>query len=121
MKKRIVIVEDNDLLTRVLEYRLQCDGYEVAVFGNGEDALMFMNDNSFDMLITDLYMPLMNGLELIQAVRDTLSSTVPILAMSATHEEGLITKLFNMGANDFVIKPFRAGELSIRVQRLIKA
>lgn len=119
MEKTIVIAEDNDMLNRVLEYRLKSDGYQVKVFLNGEDAIAWMSGNPFDLLITDLYMPLMNGMEVIQMVRDKISVEVPIMAISATHEEELITRLFNIGATDFIVKPFRAGELSVRVKRLI--
>ena len=118
-KKTIVIVEDNDLLTKVLEYRMKKDGFHVAVFGNGEEAVDFLSTNSFDLLITDLYMPFMNGSELIQYVRDKISATVPIMAISATHEEDVIANVFKIGANDFIVKPFRAGELSVRIKRLL--
>lgn len=121
MKKTIVIAEDNDMLNRVLEYRLKTDGYEVKVFLNGEDAIEFMQNNPFDMLITDLYMPMMNGMEVIQLVRKQISDSVPIIAVSATHEEDLVKRIFGVGANDFIIKPFRAGELSIRVKKLLLA
>ena len=119
MKRTIVVAEDNEIINRVLEYRLKNDGYEVKVFLNGEDAIVFMKGNSFDLLITDLYMPVMSGLDVIQTVRDSISSSVPIMAISVTNQEDLIVRLFAMGVNDFVIKPFRAGELSVRVKRLI--
>ncbi len=118
-KKTIVIVEDNDLLSKVLEYRMEKDGFQVEVFNNGEEAIEFLSSNSFDLLITDLYMPFMNGSELIKYVRDNISATVPIMAISSTHEEDVIGNIFNIGANDFIVKPFRAGELSVRIKRLI--
>lgn len=118
-KKTIVIVEDNDLLSKVLEYRMQKDGYHVKTFTNGEEAIEFLTTNSFDLLITDLYMPFMNGSELIQHVRNKISTEVPIMAISATHEEDVIANIFNIGANDFIVKPFRAGELSVRIKRLV--
>lgn len=119
MKRTIVVAEDNEIINRVLEYRLKSDGFEVKVFLNGEDAIAFMKENPFDLLITDLYMPLMNGMDVIQAVRESISSSIPIMAVSVTHDEDLIVRLFDMGVNDFVVKPFRAGELSVRVKRLI--
>lgn len=118
-KKTIVIVEDNDLLSKVLEYRMAKDGFRVEVFNDGEEAIEFLSSNSFDLLITDLYMPFLNGSELIQYVRDKISATVPIMAISSTHEEDVIANVFNIGANDFIVKPFRAGELSVRIKRLL--
>lgn len=119
MKRTIVVAEDNEIVNRVLEYRLKIDGYEVKVFTNGEDAVAFMKDNPFDLLITDLYMPLMNGIDVIQTVRECISAIVPIMAVSVSRDEDLIVRLFNMGVNDFVVKPFRAAELSVRVKRLV--
>ncbi len=120
MKKRIVIAEDNDILDRVLEYRLKNDGYEVKVFSNGEEAVDWMKKNPFDLLITDLYMPMMNGMELIQTVREKHAYKIPIIVISASHEEELVDKLFKMGVSDFISKPFRAGELSTRVERVLQ-
>ncbi len=118
-KKTIVIVEDNDLLSKVLEYRMEKDGFRVEIFNNGEEAIEFLSSNSFDLLITDLYMPFLNGSELIQYVRDKISATVPVMVISSTHEEDVIANVFNIGANDFIVKPFRAGELSVRIKRLL--
>lgn len=119
MKKTIVIAEDNDMLSKVLEYRLKSDGYEVAIFNDGEGAIAFMRKNQFDMVITDLYMPMMNGMEVIQIIRESISTDVPILAVSAAHGEDMITSVFDAGATDFIVKPFRVAELSIRVKRLL--
>ncbi|WP_133463525.1 PleD family two-component system response regulator [Sunxiuqinia elliptica] len=119
-KKTIVIVEDNDMLSKVLEYRIKKDGFQVEVFDNGEAAIEYLSANPFDLLITDLYMPFINGSELIQHVRDKISADVPIMAISSTHEEDIIANVFNIGANDFIVKPFRAGELSVRIKRLVK-
>lgn len=120
-EKTIVIVEDNDMLSKVLEYRIKKDGFRVEVFNNGEEAIEFLSSHPFDLLITDLYMPFMNGSELIQYVRDKISKTIPIMAISSTHEEDIIANVFNIGANDFIVKPFRAGELSVRIKRLVMA
>ncbi len=120
MKKTIVIAEDNDILDRVLEYRLKNDGYEVRVFSNGEEAVDWMKKNPFDLLITDLYMPMMNGMELIQTVREKHAHKIPIIVISASHDEELVNKLFQMGVSDFIPKPFRAGELSTRVKRVLQ-
>ncbi|KOH46341.1 hypothetical protein NC99_08780 [Sunxiuqinia dokdonensis] len=108
------------MLSKVLEYRMEKDGFQVEVFNNGEEAIEFLSSNSFDLLITDLYMPFMNGSELIKYVRNNISATVPIMAISSTHEEDVIGNIFNIGANDFIVKPFRAGELSVRIKRLIR-
>lgn len=115
-----MVAEDNDMLTRILEYRLQFDGFKLKIFNNGEEALEFMKESEFGLLITNLNLPLMNGIELIKAVRDSVSKTVPVIAISTFHSEDLRVQSINVGANDFVVKPFRFGELSLRIKRLLK-
>jgi len=120
MKKTIVVAEDNDMLNRVLEYRLKNDGYDAKIFVNGVDAVDWMKSNPFDLLITDLYMPMMNGMELIQLIQEKISVAIPIMVISASHEEDMVNRLFKMGVSDFISKPFRPGELSLRVKRLLE-
>ncbi len=115
----IVLAEDNEILNRVLEYRLTNEGYDVKVFRNGKDAVYYMQKNSFELLITDIYMPEMNGMEVIRSVRESISESVPILAISSIDRKEIINRALNLGANDFVKKPFLAGELIIRVKKLI--
>ena len=115
----IVLAEDNKMLNRVFEYRLKKDGYKVKVFHNGKDAVSYMQDNPFDLLITDIYMPVMDGIELIDSVRGYISDSVPILVISAVDQNEVINHVLKVGANDFLRKPFRAGELISRVKRLI--
>lgn len=119
MKKKIIIAEDSNLFRSILSYRLEKDGYEVIVFDNGKKAASYMYENKFDLLITDLQMPVMDGLELIQVVRETISKTVPIMVMSGTREEADKLRILEMGGDVYVSKPVMAGELSVRVKSLI--
>ena len=119
MKKRIIIAEDCDLFGMILLYRLEKDGYEVKVFDNGEKAATYMSKNKFDLLITDLQMPVMNGLELIQLVRKSISTSIPIIVISSTCEEKDKLKILKMGGDLYVSKPVMAGELSVRVKAMI--
>jgi DNA-binding response OmpR family regulator len=119
MGKTIIVTDDNDLLIGILEFRLRRDGYDVKGFVNGKDAISYMRTNPFDLLITDVYMPLMNGIEVIKLVREEISNKVPILVTSTVHDGELVAEVFNFGASDFIMKPFHAGELSVRVRLLL--
>lgn len=119
MKKKIIIAEDNDLFRSILSYRLEKDGYDVKVFDNGKKAATFMYENNFDLLITDLQMPVMDGMELIQVVRKYISKTIPIMVISSTGDEADKLKILKMGGDVYVSKPVMAGELSVRVKYLI--
>jgi len=119
MKKTIVIAEDNELLRWIITYRLELDGYAVKIFTNGKSASVYMRENQFDLLITELQMPVMDGFELIQTIRKHISKTIPIMVLSSNFKEDLKLKILGMGADVYVAKPVMAGELSVRVKCLI--
>jgi DNA-binding response OmpR family regulator len=119
MKKTIVIADDNELLRWVLAYRLETDGYDVVTFANGYDAASYMKENKFGLLITDLLMPVMDGMELIRIVRETISKTIPILVISDACDEKCKLKIMELGVSACIDKPVLVGELKAQVQHLI--
>ena len=119
MKKTIVIAEDSELLRWLLAFSLGIDGYEVKAFPNGLEAASYMQENQFDLLITDLNMPVMDGCELINIVRASISKTIPILVFSGTCEKEYELKILKMGVNAYVTKPVSVGELSVLVKHLV--
>ncbi len=116
---RILIAEDNKLILETVLFKLKKDGYEVDKTINGRECLECLNQNQYDLLITDLFMPFISGLEVIAAVRNELKSDLPILVLSAAGAEETVLKAFELGADDYMIKPFSLSELSIRVKKLI--
>ena len=120
MKETIVITDHNSMINSILEYRLKRDGYNVLFFEDGERAMSYIRKNPFDLLVTNFYMPLINGVEVIQYIRNHVSKKVPILVVSSSQDEEIRSNVFKIGADDFIEKPFRAGELSVRIKRLLK-
>ena len=119
MKKTIVIAEDNELMRKLLTYRLEIDGYVVRDFANGKGAADYMLENQFDLLITDLVMPVMDGFELIQIVRNSISKTIPIMVISGDCDADFKFKVLEMGVDIYVTKPVTAVELSVHLKHLI--
>jgi len=119
-KKVIVVAEDDMMYKYLLLYNLNDRRYGVKMFGNGRDAMYFMNNNRFDLLITGLNMPLINGLELIWHVRKVVSATVPIIAMSTTSEERVKSRVKILGATCFMEKPFLITDLATCITSLIE-
>ena len=78
-----------------------------------------LENGEYDMLITDLFMPFISGHEIISAVRSEMKSNLPILVLSAAGAEETVLKAFELGADDYMIKPFSLSELSIRVGKMI--
>ena len=111
---RILIVDDERQITRVLRTSLQSSGYEVSVANNGMEAFNLFKSFAPDLIITDLSMPEMDGLELTRAIRAI--SEVPIIVLSVRGQEPTKVAALDEGADDYVTKPFSMQELLARVR-----
>lgn len=103
--KRILIVEDTELLRRMYRDRLVQDGYDVADVADGLSALALMRERSFDLLLLDLIMPRMGGLQVLEAVKqDPRTKDTPVLVLTNLGEEETIERAVALGAIDYLIK-----------------
>jgi two-component system, OmpR family, KDP operon response regulator KdpE len=112
--RRILVVDDESQITRVLRTSLSSQGYDIRVANDGETALEIMKDWTPDLVITDLSMPNMDGLELCRRLR--LSTKIPIIVLSVRGEEKTKVQALDAGADDYVTKPFGIEELLARVR-----
>jgi len=112
--KHLLVVDDDQQITRVLSTALRSGGYQVETAGNGLEAYSLVEKKLPDMIITDLAMPEMNGLELTEAVRQIAKT--PILVLSVRSTESMKVKALDAGADDFLSKPFSMQELLARVR-----
>ncbi|MFI5106474.1 MAG: response regulator, partial [Terriglobales bacterium] len=103
-RSRILVVDDETQITRVLKTTLNSQGYEVKTAADGESAFNAAMDWLPDLIITDLSMPGMTGIELTRAVRER--SQVPIIVLSVREEEKQKIEALDAGADDYVTKPF---------------
>jgi len=117
-KPRILVVDDEPQLTRVLLRSLTSKGYDVRVAGDGEFALQTFHDWPASLVITDLAMPNMGGLELCRKLRQT--SEVPIIVLSVRGEEKTKVEALDAGADDYVTKPFGMDELLARIRAALR-
>jgi two-component system KDP operon response regulator KdpE len=113
-RSRILVVDDETQITRVLKTTLQSQGYEVRTAADGESALDLAVDWIPDLIVTDLSMPRMTGIELTRTVRER--SQVPIIVLSVREEEKSKIDALDAGADDYVTKPFSVNELLARVR-----
>src|ERR1700690_4513930 len=112
--RRILVVDDESQITRVLRTSLSSQGYNIRVANDGETSFEIMKDWAPDLVITDLSMPNMDGLELCRRLR--LSSKIPIIVLSVKGEEKTKVQALDAGADDYVTKPFGIEELLARVR-----
>ena len=113
-KKRILVVDDEQHITMVMRSGLTKNGYDVRVAAEGESALELFQLWTPDLVITDLSMPNMNGLEVCRRLRAI--STVPIIVLSVKGDETVKIEALDAGADDYVTKPFAMGEFLARVR-----
>jgi two-component system KDP operon response regulator KdpE len=113
-RSRILVVDDETQISRVLKTMLSSQGYEVRTAADGEAGFEAVMDWHPDLLITDLSMPKMNGVELSRAVRER--TQIPIIVLSVRGEEKNKVEALDAGADDYVTKPFGVNELLARVR-----
>lgn len=109
--KKILIVDDNEmnrLVATTILSNYQADLKEVV---NGEEAIEAFNQNTYDLVLMDVQMPVLNGIEATSIIRNTIKSTVPIIALTANAIKGESEKCLSVGMNDFIAKPFEEQEL----------
>ena len=115
---KVLVVDDEPQITRVLQTVLSSQGYRVRTAAEGESAMTSFKEWLPDLVITDLYMPHMDGLELCRRLRDV--SNVPIIVLSVKGEERTKVEALDLGADDYVTKPFGADELLARVRAALR-
>lgn len=117
-KKQILIVDDDPAILRLLSTNLKARGYEVITSTNGEECLEAVQKDFVDLMILDLMMPKVDGVEVCRRVREW--SDVPIIILSARGDENDKVKCLDLGADDYLTKPFHHEELLARVNALLR-
>ncbi len=117
-QSRVLVVDDEPQITRVLKTVLTSQGYNVRTAAEGESALMNLTEWHPELVITDLYMPRMDGVELCRRIR--AMSSVPIIVLSVKGEERAKVEALDSGADDYVTKPFGTDELLARVRAALR-
>jgi DNA-binding response OmpR family regulator len=116
---KILIAEDEPLILQTLELKLKKEGYQVIGCVDGLDALQKIEQEQPDLIITDIMMPYMSGLELIRKVKqDNGDKNIPVIVLSTMGQESIVEEAFELGADDYLKKPFSLSELSIRIKRI---
>jgi len=118
MNTRILVVDDEPLYLRLLKVNLDPEGYEVITASNGEEALELTSTKNPDLVILDVMMPKLDGITTCERIRQF--SNVPIIMLTARGEEQDRVRGLNVGADDYVVKPFSVTELVARVRAVLR-
>lgn len=117
---KILVAEDEPLMLMAIEAKLKNEGFEVIGTHDGRQALKALETLVPDLIITDILMPYTSGLELISIVKSNHNKKIPIIVLSGLGQEDTVMEAFQLGADDFITKPFNPTELAVRVRRLLK-
>jgi DNA-binding response OmpR family regulator len=116
----ILVIEDDDIMLKAIRNILGKDGYNVITAKDGKEAFEKLEGSEYDVVVTDLMMPYANGLEVVSKLRsDEMKRNVGIIVISSVGNEETITEAFRLGADDYLKKPIMAGELLIRIRKLL--
>ena len=115
---RILVVDDEKVLVKGIKFNLEAEGYEVDACYDGESAVEMAKSGNYDLILLDLMMPKVDGLEACAKIRET--STVPIIMLTARSEDTDKLLGFEYGADDYITKPFNVLELKARVRALLR-
>ncbi|CAN5131717.1 N/A [soil metagenome] len=114
---KILIAEDEITLLKTIEFRMKKDGHTVLLTQDGREAISKIEEFNPDLIITDIMMPFASGLEIIQAVKKISSKNIPVIVLSGMGQENVVLEAFQLGAADYITKPFSPNELSVRVKK----
>lgn len=120
-RERIFIVEDEEDIQELISYNLVKNSFSVKTFGNGEDFLSYLESDACDLILLDLMLPGMDGLEICKKLKKTPGTeNIPVIMLTAKGEESDILTGLELGADDYIIKPFSPKILVARVKAVLR-
>ncbi len=117
---KILIIEDEQNISSFIQRGLNLIGYETEIYDNGLKAWERLQANTYDLIIADIMMPYMSGLELCKAIRHQFGYNTPIILLTALSSTDDIVKGLEAGADDYITKPFKFVELEARIKALLR-
>ena len=121
MTPQVLVVEDEDALSTLLQYNLEKEGYTVRLAADGEEALVQVDERLPDLIVLDWMLPKISGIEVCRRLRSKVETrNVPIIMLTARGEESDRIRGLDTGADDYVIKPFSMTELTARLRAVLR-
>lgn len=121
MKKKICIIEDEKDIVRLISYNLEKEGYEVVSYGSGENAFEFIKLNKPSLILLDIMIPVIDGFEVCKQLKSSPDTqSIPLIMISAKAEESNVVTGLELGADDYITKPFSVAVLIARVRTALR-
>jgi DNA-binding response OmpR family regulator len=119
-QKNILIVEDDPTFLMLLKYRIEDLQYDVQTAQDGQAAYDLIQNHHFDLVITDLMMPIFSGMEIIEKTKNILEKNIPFIVISSAGQDEMVEKALNIGASDFLSKPFGINSLIDKIKNILE-
>ena len=121
VKEKIIVVEDDRHISKLLKYNLEKSGYDCSVVGEGEEAMAILAKHRFDLIILDIMLPKMDGFEFCRLIKqDAKLKNIPVIMLTAKGEEVDRVVGLELGADDYMVKPFSPRELILRIKAILR-
>jgi two-component system, OmpR family, alkaline phosphatase synthesis response regulator PhoP len=121
MAKKIVLAEDESHIARLITFKLEREGYEIHWAADGGSALEKVKEVIPDLVLLDIMMPVMDGYEVLKNIkRDDSLKDIPVIMLTAKSQEQDIIKGFDLGSEDYIVKPFKPAELAARIKKILR-
>jgi DNA-binding response OmpR family regulator len=118
MKKKVLFAEDNESLTKIVRYMLEKDGYEIFHYPSGEGVVEAVKEHNPDLILTDVMMPVKNGLMILKEIKaNPATRDIPLIFLSSNNSELNMQDGLDLGAADYILKPFSIDDLSMRIKK----
>lgn len=117
---KILICEDNPLALKALSVVLEREGFDTSAASDGNEAVSLLDNNTYDLLMVDLHLPYLSGLELIKYLRSNLRKKTPVLVVTAFSDPQVQKQAAELGISGYVIKPFDPSELVMQINAILK-
>jgi len=115
----VLLAEDDELILKTIEHKLIKEDFEVVLTRNGREAIEMIREKKPDIIVTDIMMPFASGIEILSELQEMELDPAPqVIVLSSMGQEDVVEEAFNLGASDFMVKPFSPNELVLRIKRL---
>lgn len=118
---KVLVVDDDPSIRILLSHILKVDDFQVILASDGHQGLQKFNEESPELVLTDLLMPVKSGIQLIKNIRLDLKSQTPIIVLSSVGQTQTVMHAFELGANDFITKPFDTKEILVRINNVLRS
>jgi DNA-binding response OmpR family regulator len=116
---KILICEDNPMTVKTLSVVLHREGFDTDSSPDGNEALKLLKKNDYDLLVVDIHLPYISGLELVKFLRSDLKKKTPVLVLTAFSDKQMQTKANQLGISGYIVKPFNPADLVNRIKSLL--